>query len=301
MHNRIIGQNEAVSAVSKAIRRSRVGLKDPNRPIGSFIFLGPTGVGKTELCKALAGAMFGNENSIIRLDMSEYMEKHTVSRLIGSPPGYVGFDEGGQLTEKVRRAPYSVILFDEIEKAHPDVFNILLQILDDGRLTDSKGRTVNFKNTVIIMTSNIGARFMTEKKTALGFGEASDSNESTAKEKMLDELKKTFRPEFLNRVDDIIVFHKLSKGDILAIAENLLKGLKAKLSLMEISIEFEQSAIQKIADAGFDEIYGARPLKRAIQSLIEDAVSEKILIGEIKKGQSILLKHDGQDFIFSQQ
>ncbi len=301
LHNRIIGQNEAVSAVSKAIRRSRVGLKDPNRPIGSFIFLGPTGVGKTELCKALAGAMFGNENSIIRLDMSEYMEKHTVSRLIGSPPGYVGFDEGGQLTEKVRRAPYSVILFDEIEKAHPDVFNILLQILDDGRLTDSKGRTVNFKNTVIIMTSNIGARFMTEKKTALGFGEASDSNESTAKEKMLDELKKTFRPEFLNRVDDIIVFHKLSKDDILAIAKNLLKGLKAKLSLMEISIEFEQSAIQKIADAGFDEIYGARPLKRAIQSLVEDAVSEKILIGEIKKGQSILLKHDGQDFIFSQQ
>ena len=299
LHSRIVGQEAAVSAVSKAIRRSRVGLKDPNRPIGSFIFLGPTGVGKTELCKALSEAMFGNENSIIRLDMSEYMEKHTVSRLIGSPPGYVGFDEGGQLTEKVRRSPYSVILFDEIEKAHPDVFNILLQILDDGRLTDSKGRTVNFKNTVVIMTSNIGARFMTEKKSSLGFVESvASADESAAKEKMLEELKKTFRPEFLNRVDDIIVFHKLSREDILNIAEKLLQGLKEKLKDMEISIEFATSAVEKIADAGFDDIYGARPLKRAIQSLVEDAISEKILNGEIKKGQTVLLEYNGEEFIF---
>lgn len=302
LHNRIVGQETAVTAVSKAIRRSRVGLKDPNRPIGSFIFLGPTGVGKTELCKALAEAMFGNENSIVRLDMSEYMEKHTVSRLIGSPPGYVGFDEGGQLTEKVRRSPYSVILFDEIEKAHPDVFNILLQILDDGRLTDSKGRTVNFKNTVVIMTSNIGARFLTEKKTALGFYEAQESSdEALAKDKMLEELKKTFRPEFLNRVDDIIVFHKLSKENIFNIAEKLLQGLKTKLKDMEIEVEFSSSAIEKIADAGFDDIYGARPLKRAIQSLIEDEISEKILSGEIKKGENILLEYNGSKFIFTKQ
>ncbi len=302
LHNRIVGQETAVTAVSKAIRRSRVGLKDPNRPIGSFIFLGPTGVGKTELCKALAEAMFGNENSIIRLDMSEYMEKHTVSRLIGSPPGYVGFDEGGQLTEKVRRSPYSVILFDEIEKAHPDVFNIMLQILDDGRLTDSKGRTVNFKNTVVIMTSNIGARFLTEKKNALGFYEAQEgSDEAVAKDKMLEELKKTFRPEFLNRVDDIIVFHKLSKEDIFNIAEKLLLGLKTKLKDMEIEVEFSSSAIEKIADAGFDDVYGARPLKRAIQSLIEDEISEKILSGEIKKGENILLEYNGSKFIFTKQ
>lgn len=302
LHNRIVGQKAAVTAVSKAIRRSRVGLKDPNRPIGSFIFLGPTGVGKTELCKALAEAMFGNENSIVRLDMSEYMEKHTVSRLIGSPPGYVGFDEGGQLTEKVRRSPYSVILFDEIEKAHPDVFNILLQILDDGRLTDSKGRTVNFKNTVVIMTSNIGARFLTEKKTALGFYEAQEgSDEALAKDKMLEELKKTFRPEFLNRVDDIIVFHKLSKEDIFNIAEKLLQGLKTKLKDMKIEVEFSSSAIEKIADAGFDDIYGARPLKRAIQSLIEDEISEKILSGEIKKGENVLLEYNDSKFIFTKQ
>ena len=225
LHERIVGQSTAVSAVARAIRRGRVGLKDPDRPIGSFIFLGPTGVGKTELCKALAEAMFGSENAMIRLDMSEYMEKHTVSRLIGSPPGYVGFEEGGQLTEKIRRSPYSVVLFDEIEKAHPDVFNILLQILDDGRLTDSKGRTVNFKNTCIIMTSNLGARHLTEKAKALGFGTTAETGEEAAREKILDELKKAFRPEFLNRVDDIIIFNRLTADEIREIAGKMLASL----------------------------------------------------------------------------
>ncbi len=298
LHNRIVGQAEAVTAVSKAIRRGRVGLKDPKRPIGSFIFLGPTGVGKTELCKALAEAMFGSENAIIRLDMSEYMEKHTVSRLIGSPPGYVGFEEGGQLTEKIRRAPYSVVLFDEIEKAHPDVFNILLQILEDGRLTDSKGRTVNFKNTVIIMTSNLGAKHLTEKKTALGFGEAADSGENTAKEKIMNELKSAFRPEFLNRVDDIIIFGKLTKDEICEIAEKMLEQLKRRLGDLNIFVTFERSAIEAIADVGFDPVYGARPLRRAIQSKIEDVLSEKILDSTIKNGDKVKCKFDNNEFIF---
>lgn len=289
LHKRIIGQDEAVRAVSKAIRRGRTGLKDPNRPIGSFIFLGPTGVGKTELCKALSEAMFSDEKSMIRLDMSEYMEKHTVSRLIGSPPGYVGFEEGGQLTEKVRRNPYSVILFDEIEKAHPDVFNILLQILDDGILTDSQGRTVNFKNTVIIMTSNIGARLITEKKTSLGFGsgDSTEKDQAEIKNLVTAELKKEFRPEFLNRLDDIIVFHKLSKEDIEKIAENLLRSLSKRLSALDIDAKFDESVVSAVALAGFDAVYGARPLKRAIQTNIEDMLSEKMLDGSINKGDSV--------------
>ena len=280
LHQRIIGQDEAVSAVAKAIRRGRVGLKDPNRPVGSFIFSGPTGVGKTELCKALAQAMFGDENAMIRFDMSEYMEKHTVSKLIGSPPGYVGYDEGGQLTESVRRKPYSVLLFDEIEKAHPDVFNMLLQILDDGRLTDSQGRHVNFRNTVIIMTSNVGAKLITENQTNLGFfgGEETEQPKNEQiKEKVLSELKNVFRPEFLNRVDDIIVFNRLNKEDICRIAGNLLDILKKRLEDIGITAEFTDEAVKAVADAGFDEVYGARPLKRAIQSKIEDAVSEKML------------------------
>ncbi|MFR1802811.1 MAG: ATP-dependent Clp protease ATP-binding subunit, partial [Faecalispora jeddahensis] len=258
LHQRLVGQEEAVSAVSRAIRRGRVGLKDPKRPVGSFIFLGPTGVGKTELTKALAEAMFGDENAMIRLDMSEYMEKHTVSRLVGSPPGYVGYDEGGQLTEAVRRKPYSVVLFDEIEKAHPDVFNILLQILEDGRLTDAQGRKVDFKNTVIIMTSNVGARLITEKKGSLGF--ASEDNQKLDSEKVkelvLGELKSTFRPEFLNRVDDIIVFHKLTDEDIREIAGRMLKTLQKRLSEIGISAEFAEAAVAEIAKEGFDPIYG---------------------------------------------
>jgi len=297
LHSRLIGQNEAVTAVSKAIRRGRVGLKDPKRPIGSFIFLGPTGVGKTELCKALAEAMFGSESAMIRLDMSEYMEKHTVSKLIGSPPGYVGFEEGGQLTEKVRRNPYSVVLFDEIEKAHPDVFNMLLQILDDGILTDSQGRNVNFKNTVIIMTSNIGARLITEKKTSLGFGGNDDveKDEDQIKALVTAELKKEFRPEFLNRLDDIIVFHKLSKDEILLIAENMLKGLSKRILDLGIEVEFDQSVAIQAAEVGFDPVYGARPLRRAIQSNVEDTLSEKLLEGEISKGDKIKFSYtDGK-------
>ena len=287
LHNRIIGQNEAVTAVAKAIRRGRVGLKDPKRPIGSFIFLGPTGVGKTELCKALATSMFGSEDMMIRLDMSEYMEKHTVSRLVGSPPGYVGFEEGGQLTEKVRRNPYSVVLLDEIEKAHPDVFNMLLQILEDGILTDSQGRRVDFKNTVIIMTSNVGARKLTEKKISFGFGESNDSVQANVKEAALNELKSTFRPEFLNRVDDIIVFDKLTKPEIEEIAQKMLENLKGRLSNLNITLNWEDSVKSALAEKGFDDIYGARPLRREIQSKIEDTLSEKILDGSIKNGDTV--------------
>ncbi len=300
LHQRIIGQDEAVTAVSKAIRRGRVGLKDPKRPIGSFIFLGPTGVGKTELCKALSTAMFGSENAMIRLDMSEYMEKHTVSRLIGSPPGYVGFEEGGQLTEKVRRNPYSVVLFDEIEKAHPDVFNMLLQILEDGILTDSQGRQVDFKNTIIIMTSNVGARKLTERKVSFGFGETNDINENV-KDAALGELKVAFRPEFLNRVDDIIVFSKLSKLQIEEIAEKMLQNLKLRLENLNIVLSWSDSVKTALAEKGFDDIYGARPLRREIQSKIEDTLSEKILDGSIKNGDSIICDYTQEKFVFSQK
>ncbi len=301
LHKRVIGQNEAVDAVAKAVRRGRVGLKDPNRPVGSFIFLGPTGVGKTELCKALAQAMFGDENAMLRLDMSEYMEKHTVSKLIGSPPGYVGFEEGGQLTEKVRRKPYSVVLFDEIEKAHPDVFNMLLQILDDGRLTDSQGRTVDFKNTVIIMTSNVGARLITEKQqSSLGFsaGESREREAEETKKLVLGELKNVFRPEFLNRVDDIIVFSKLNKEEIKKIAGGLLNTLRTRLEKLNIGITFTDEAVSAIADEGFDENYGARPLRRAIQSRIEDKLSEEMLEGRVQENSNVVCDYKDGGFVF---
>lgn len=299
LHKRVIGQDEAVKAVAKAIRRGRVGLKDPNRPIGSFLFLGPTGVGKTELSKALAEALFGNENAMIRVDMSEYMEPHSVSKLIGSPPGYVGYDEGGQLTEKIRRKPYAVILFDEIEKAHPDVMNMLLQILDDGRLTDATGRTVNFKNTVIIMTSNIGARLITDK-TTLGFANNSNTEESkqkdyeNTKKDVMSELKKQFRPEFINRIDEIIVFHKLSDSDVKQIIDIMLKQVQSRLKEQEINIEFDDTIKDYIAKQGVDINYGARPLKRAIQNNIEDKIAEAILDGIIlsKKKAKMFAEND---------
>jgi ATP-dependent Clp protease ATP-binding subunit ClpC len=297
LHDRVVGQDEAVTSVSKAIRRGRVGLKDPKRPTGSFLFLGPTGVGKTELCKALAEAMFGDEDAMIRIDMSEYMEKHTVSRLVGSPPGYVGYDEGGQLTEKVRRKPYSVVLFDEIEKAHPDVFNILLQILEDGILTDAHGRKVNFKNTVIIMTSNVGARMITEPKR-LGFSDSSsqyEENQQKIKSDVLGELKRTFRPEFLNRIDDIIVFHQLTEEHIKEIAKRMLFEVTKRLEGLGINISFDETAITELANAGFDSIYGARPLRRAIQSKIEDLVAESMLEGKLKGGDTVICQYvDGK-------
>ena len=298
LHNRLVGQSEAVTAVSKAIRRGRVGLKDPKRPIGSFIFLGPTGVGKTELCKALAEAMFGSENMMIRLDMSEYMEKHSVSRLVGSPPGYIGFEEGGQLTEKVRRTPYSVVLFDEIEKAHPDVFNILLQILEDGILTDSQGRKVDFKNTVIIMTSNVGARLITDKKVSFGFGSSDAQNEKDVKSRVLEELKGAFRPEFLNRVDDIIVFSKLNQDEIKEIAGKMLENLKRRLNNLNITISFTDAVVTALAQKGFDAVYGARPLRREIQNRIEDALSEKILDASIKNGDNVICDFVENEFVF---
>ena len=299
LHKRVIGQNEAVEAVSKAIRRGRVGLKDPNRPIGSFLFLGPTGVGKTELSKALAEALFGNEDAMIRVDMSEYMEPHSVAKLIGSPPGYVGYDEGGQLTEKIRRKPYSVILFDEIEKAHPDVMNMLLQILDDGRLTDAQGRTVNFKNTVIIMTSNVGARMITDKNV-LGFSQGADKKEGQEKEyedikkDVMAELKKQFRPEFINRIDDIIVFHKLTDEDIGKIIEIMLKQVQKRLKEQEYNVEIDSSVKDLVAKKGVDANYGARPLKRAIQSNVEDKIAEAILDGKIvpHKKAKIIAEND---------
>ncbi len=302
LHRRIVGQDQAVSAVAKAIRRGRVGLKDPNRPTGSFIFLGPTGVGKTELCKTLAATLFGDESAMIRLDMSEFMEKHTVSKLVGSPPGYVGYDEGGQLTEKVRRKPYSVVLFDEIEKAHPDVFNMLLQILDDGVLTDSQGRKVDFKNCIIIMTSNVGAKLITNAgNAALGFkGEEGNGtmSQSDIKDAVMGELKKCFRPEFLNRVDDIIVFEQLNKDDIKEIARRMLKTLKNRVHDMGIELSFDDSAIEKISDEGFDPVYGARPLRRAIQSQIEDKLSEEMLDGRITSGNKYVCKHTDDGFVF---
>lgn len=292
LHERIVGQDKAVSSVARAIRRGRAGLKNPNRPVGSFIFLGPTGVGKTELCKTLSEAMFGDENAIIKLDMSEYMEKHTVSKLIGSPPGYVGFEEGGQLTEKIRRKPYSVVLFDEIEKAHPDVFNMLLQILEDGVLTDSQGRKVSFKHAVIIMTSNVGASKITDNKQALGFGDNKDVNK-TIEDLVMEDLKKTFKPEFLNRVDEIVVFNQLEKDDIVEIARRMLKSLNKRLAEMNIKAEFTDEAISAIADAGFDKVYGARPLRRAIQTKIEDPLSELILENKIKDTCTVDFK-DGE-------
>ncbi len=293
LHQRVVGQDEAVNAVAKAIRRSRVGLKDPKRPIGSFLFLGPTGVGKTELCKTLAEAMFGDENAMVRIDMSEYMEKHTVSRLVGSPPGYVGHAEGGQLTEKVRRKPYSVVLFDEIEKAHEDVWNILLQILEDGIVTDSQGRKVDFKNTIIVMTSNVGAKNITADAARLGFdGGDKDEKESEEahfgriRDAVMADLKRTFRPEFLNRIDEIIVFRQLTEDNIRQIARRMLDVTGARMAQQGITLEADDDAVAELARDGFDPQYGARPLRRAIQSMVEDAVAEKMLEGELKSGDT---------------
>ena len=300
LKKRVIGQEEAIDVLTKAIKRARVGLKDENRPIGSFMFLGPTGVGKTELTKALAQNMFGSENAMIRLDMSEYMEPHSVSKLIGSPPGYVGYDEGGQLTEQVRRKPYSIVLFDEIEKAHPDVFNMLLQILDDGRLTDSNGRTVNFKNTIIIMTSNVGARNITENKT-IGFASKEDrtADYEKTKSEVMSELKRTFRPEFLNRLDEIIVFKKLDKESIKKIARIMINECGEKLKEKNINIDVDDSIVEYIAKVGFDDVYGARPLRRAVQSNIEDKIAEEILDGNIKEGDEVLLKAEDDKVVIT--
>lgn len=305
LHGRVVGQDQAVKSISRAIRRSRAGLKDPKRPIGSFLFLEPTGVGKTELCKALAEVQFGDENQIIRIDMSEYMEKHAVSKLIGSPPGYVGYNEGGQLTEKVRRNPYSVVLFDEIEKAHEDVFNILLQILDDGRLTDSKGRMVDFKNTILIMTSNVGATKINKKNhQVLGFGTNKDKEEETKdqydkmKESIMGELKQKFKPEFLNRIDDIIVFHPLEEYHIYEIVKLMTREVIERLKSLNIDLKMSEEAVKLIAQEGMDLEYGARPLKRAIQKELEDTLSEAILKGDIKKGSSVVAEIEDNKIVY---
>lgn len=303
LKERVIGQDKAIEVISKAIRRGRMGLKNPNRPIGSFIFVGPTGVGKTELTKALADVMFGDPNAMIRLDMSEYMEKHSVSKLIGSPPGYVGYDEGGQLTEKIRRHPYSVVLFDEIEKAHPDVFNIMLQVLEDGVLTDSQGRKVDFKNTIIIMTSNAGASALTDNRAKLGFAEpekseAAEDERKKTEEIIMNALKATFRPEFLNRVDDIVIFNKLSHEDICKIAELMLGEVKKRVSDVGIELDFDPSVAELVAKEGFDPVYGARPLRRAIVHMVEDTFSGEMLEGRVKAGDKVTAKADGDKVVF---
>ena len=289
LHERVVGQDEAVSAVARAIRRGRVGIKDPKRPIGSFLFLGPTGVGKTELCKTLAEAMFGDENAMIRIDMSEYMERHTVSRLVGSPPGYVGYDEGGQLTEKVRRKPYSVVLFDEIEKAHEDVWNILLQILEDGVVTDAQGRKVDFKNTVIVMTSNVGAKSITNRGGTLGFTHDEGAQDAVAedekvREAVMAELRRTFKPEFLNRIDETVVFRRLTEDDIAEIARRMLSNTEKRIAELGVTLDADEQAVKKLAKTGFDPMYGARPLRRVIQNEVEDAVAEQMLEGKLKSG-----------------
>lgn len=305
LHERVVGQNEAVTAVSKAIKRGRAGLKDPKRPIGSFLFLGPTGVGKTELSKALSEAMFGSEDALIRVDMSEYMEKHSVSKFIGSPPGYVGFEDGGQLTEKIRKHPYSVVLFDEIEKAHPDVFNILLQVLEDGILTDAQGRRIDFKNTVLIMTSNLGAKeILGNNSSHLGFkkeGNDAKGEHDSIKSKVMEEVKRAFKPEFLNRIDEIIVFDRLTEDDIKNIAKIMLKSLADRLKANDITVEFSDEAVTKIAKAGYDPVYGARPLRRAIQTELEDLLSEMIIDGDIKPNSSITVTVSDDKFKVEQK
>ncbi len=294
LHNRVIGQEQAIKAVSQAIRRTRAGLKDPKRPGGSFIFAGPSGVGKTELSKTLAEFLFGDEDALIHLDMSEYMEKHTVSRLVGSPPGYVGYEEGGQLTERVRRKPFSVVLFDEVEKAHPDVFNTLLQILEDGRLTDSQGRQVDFKNTVIIMTSNLGTRDIS-KGPGIGFSTGGTQIDyERMKNKVQDELKQHFRPEFLNRIDDTIVFHQLTKAEIIQIVDLMLARVETQLKNKDMALELTQGAKDLLADKGYDPMLGARPLRRTIQRELEDALSEKILFGELTSNQIVVVDVEGE-------
>ena len=296
LHRRVIGQDQAIKALSQAIRRTRAGLKDPKRPGGSFIFAGPSGVGKTELSRTLASFLFGDETALIQLDMSEYSERHTASRLFGAPPGYVGYDEGGQLTEKVRRRPFSVVLFDEIEKAHPDIFNSLLQVLEDGRLTDAQGRTVDFKNTVIIMTTNLGTRDIS-KSLGLGFANSDDdqTNYERMKGKVSDELKSHFRPEFLNRIDDVIVFHQLTKDQIIQIVDLMIKNLDDRLQAKDMGIELTPAAKDLLAARGYDPLLGARPLRRTIQREIEDALSERILFGELKAGEIIVVDVEGVD------
>ena len=299
LHKRVIGQEEAIRAISQAVRRARAGLKDPKRPIGSFIFLGPTGVGKTELAKALANSLFGEDEAMIRIDMSEYMERHAVSRLVGAPPGYVGYDEAGQLTEQVRRRPYSVILFDEIEKAHPEVFNILLQVLEDGRLTDSKGRTVDFRNTVVIMTSNVGAHQI-QREAGIGFRISDDERDqyTAMKEKVLEELKRTFRPEFLNRIDETIVFHALNKDHITKIVDIMLKDLSGQLTERDIKLELTDAAKEKLVEEGYDQDFGARPLRRAIQRLIENPLAEEILKGKFADGSTVRVDVEDGKLVF---
>ncbi len=292
LHKRVVSQNEAVTAIAKAIRRSRSGIQDPKRPIASFIFAGPTGVGKTLLAKTLAEFMFGDENAMLRVDMSEYMEKHTVSKLIGSPPGYIGYDEGGQLTEKVRRKPYSVILFDEIEKAHEDVFNIMLQIMEDGLLTDSQGRHVNFKNTIMVMTSNVGAKNITDRRSSLGFDYSEKSSDETRsyeeiRDLVMTDLRRTFRPEFLNRIDEVIVFHQLKREHIRKIADNMVQNVAKRVADLGITLTANEEALDKLAEQGFDPVYGARPLRRTIQAIIEDGVAEMMLDGRLKKGDKV--------------
>ena len=301
LQKRVIGQEEAVKAVAQAVKRGRVGLKDPGRPIGSFLFLGPTGVGKTELSKALAEAVFGSEQAMIRVDMSEYMEKHSVSKLIGSPPGYVGYEEGGQLSEKVRRNPYSVILFDEIEKAHPDVFNILLQVLDDGHITDAHGRKVDFKQTIIIMTSNAGAQAIIEPKR-LGFVSSNDEKKDYERMKsgVMEEVRRIFKPEFLNRIDEIMVFHTLNKDNIKRIVSLLLKQLEKRcMEQMEIDLRVTNSAKEYLAEAGFDAKYGARPLRRAIQTKVEDSLANELLEGKIKRGDTVQVQCRNREISFT--
>ena len=286
LHARVVGQDEAVREVARALRRARAGLRDPKRPVGSFLFLGPTGVGKTELCRALADAVFGDEEALVRMDMSEYMERHTVSRLVGAPPGYVGYDEGGQLTEKVRRRPWSVVLFDEIEKAHEDVWNLLLQILEDGVLTDAQGRRVDFRNTVLVMTSNVGAKAITSSAAKLGFAQAEDSDGGFArvKETVMAELRATFKPEFLNRIDSTVVFRRLSRADVSAIARRMLKATVQRAAALGVTLTVEDAAVERIADEGFDPLYGARPLRRVIRAEVEDAVAELLLGGTLHAG-----------------
>jgi len=301
LHKRIVGQKEAVSAVSKAVRRGRSAFKNTKRPIGSFLFLGPTGVGKTELTKALAECLFGSEQQIIRIDMSEYMEKHSVSRLVGSPPGYVGFDEGGQLTEKVRRNPYSIVLFDEIEKADSDVFNLLLQVMEDGMLTDSSGRKADFKNCVVIMTSNIGAELISNNKSAMGFaGESGASQRSQRIKKLVnEEIKKFFKPEFINRIDEIIIFDSLNENEIKEIARRMLLELKTRCNNSGVEISFDESVVDAVSQKGFDTVYGARPLRRAVTALVEDPLAEMYLSGDIKRKNTVICKWDGEKITIS--
>jgi ATP-dependent Clp protease ATP-binding subunit ClpC len=302
LHKRIISQDEAIEVISKAVRRARAGLKDPKRPIGNFIFLGPTGVGKTELVKALAEFMFGSEDTMIRLDMSEYQERHTVSRMVGAPPGYIGYDEGGQLTEAVRRKPYSVVLLDEIEKAHPDVFNILLQIFDDGHLTDSRGRRVDFRNVIIVMTSNIGSETI-RKRTTLGFMPQGDDSKvqeksyEAMKDKLQDELKKAFRPEFLNRIDGVVVFHALTKEHIRQIVDLNLMNVSKQLAEKGIKLEVTEPAKDLLGEKGYDEVFGARPLRRVIQNMVEDKLSDSLLRGHFHEGDTAVVDREGDEIV----